>query len=157
MHLEASGSRLEPSRGRLGGILGPLGGILGTSWAISGALVPLGAFGGCLGASLGLLGGLLGHSGDLLGRLGWGPLGGLFGRLGTILGASWAVLDAAKTKKANMLNMYVFLKGLGRFLLLGAFLEVLLEPRQKPELRVPRQVPVRAVRPSVHLGSGASP
>ena len=29
------------------------------------------------------------------------------GRPGVVLGASWAVLDATKTKEANMLKMYV--------------------------------------------------
>ena len=44
------------------------------------------------------------------------------GRLGAILGASWAVLDAARTKQANMPEMYVFRKEWGDFCFVGVLL-----------------------------------
>ena len=44
------------------------------------------------------------------------------------MGASWAVSEAVKTPKAGMLENIRFPKGLGRFLLVRAFLGVLLEP-----------------------------
>ena len=53
----------------------------------------------------------------------WGSLWGLLGSLGTILGASGAVVDTVKTRKGNMLNMYVLLKEWRDFCcLLGVFL-----------------------------------
>ena len=41
------------------------------------------------------------------------------GRPGVVLGASWAVLDATKTKEANMLKMYVLRREWDDFCLLG--------------------------------------
>ena len=84
-----------------------LGAVLGLSWAV-------------LGASWALVGRL----GALLGRLGpsSGSLGGLLGRLGVILGASWAVLDPVRTKKADMLNIYVFQIDFDEFCLFGVLL-----------------------------------
>ena len=67
---------------------------------------------------MGRLWGLLGPSSVPLG-LSWGLLGGLMGRLGTILGAPWAVLDAVESKKATMLNTYVFREEFGDVCFLG--------------------------------------
>ena len=68
---------------------------------------------------MGRLGALVGHLGASLGPLGpsWDDLG-----------APRAVLEDATTEEANMLKMYVSLKGMGRFLPLRALLGVLWEP-----------------------------
>ena len=59
----------------------PSGAVLGASWKLSGPLAQS-----------------------------WGLLESLLGSFWPILGASWAVWDAGKTRKANILEMYVFPK-----------------------------------------------
>ena len=139
----ALGGICEASWGLLGDSWGLLGGVLEACWGLLGA--PRGPLGGCWGhlgekgskcqfvlPLLGSLGALLGLSWAVLGVPGavlgpsWailgpplGSLGGLIGRLGTILGAPRAVLDAVKTTKPIVPNMYVFRREWDDFFLLG--------------------------------------
>ena len=101
----------------LAAILGPscchLGRLLGSSWG------PLAPFGRPLGAFEGPVGGLLGRLAALL---------GLLGRFGAILGPRGQSSRLLRAKKLICLKNICFPKGLGRFLLVRAFLGVLLEP-----------------------------
>jgi len=103
---------LGASRARAGG----LGGSHGAEGSKSQFVFPL------LDLSWGPLGPSWGPPGPSWGPLGpcWAPLGGTLRCLGAIVCASWALLDAVKTKKANVLNIYVSLKSAGRSLFLGA-------------------------------------
>ena len=127
--LELLGGLLGASWGPLGGLLGLLGGtsgasrgLLGSSWGerleLSVRIRPLGPLLGSTSVSLGPSWGPLGPSWGHL-ELSWGSPGGLMARLGTVLGALLAVLDAAKTKEASMLKMYVFRREFGNFCFLG--------------------------------------